>query len=125
MTAATFETIDYVIVVLILVTSMAIGLYQGVKTKLFKCFKYLKYKLAGSSEQSLRQSSASSSMQASEYLTANSSMGSISIAISLLASGFSATSIVGIPAEMYVYGVGWYLSVIGTTRFDSKTNCYI
>ena len=49
----------------------------------------------------------------SEYLNASSSMGMIPIALSLLASFFSATSLLGNPAEIYQYGMQYYISVLG------------
>jgi sodium-coupled monocarboxylate transporter 8/12 len=48
-----------------------------------------------------------------EYLIANKSMSALPIALSLLASFFSATSILGFPAEVYQYGIQYWIIVIG------------
>jgi SSS family transporter len=49
----------------------------------------------------------------SDYLTANSSMGFLPVAFSLLASFFSATALAGTPAEIYQYGIQNWIGTFG------------
>eukprot|EP00794_Sanderia_malayensis_P018247 gene18247-20067_t len=77
---------DYVIFSLMLVLSSAIGLYYGLRRK----------------QQTTR-----------EYLTAGGSMHWFPISISLLASFVSAVGLLGLPAEIYTFGIQHFLTGIG------------
>ena len=48
-----------------------------------------------------------------EYLTANHSMSAFPIALSLLATFFSSSSLLGFPAEVYLYGIQYWIIVFG------------
>ena len=87
---------DYLLLTLIFSISILIGVYHGFKEKIFSLFKK-------------KPHSTSSTNQVNDYLQANSSFGFIPITFSLLASFFSATAIIGIPAEIYEFGIQFWL----------------
>ncbi|XP_027525280.1 sodium-dependent multivitamin transporter [Corapipo altera] len=79
-----FTTIDYTIFVLLLVLSMAIGLF---------------YALSGNRQRTVQ-----------EFLLANRDMSCLPVALSLLATFQSAVAILGVPAEIYRFGTEyWFL----------------
>ncbi|XP_030369982.1 sodium-coupled monocarboxylate transporter 2 [Scaptodrosophila lebanonensis] len=84
--AFVFNTVDYVVFVVMLSISAAIGVYFGFFSK-----------GADTTE---------------EYLMGGKRMKTLPIAISLVASQLSAISIMTIPAEMYAYGINWIFNVI-------------
>lgn len=49
-----------------------------------------------------------------EYFLAGRSMGSVVVAITVIASLFSGISYLGTPSEVYVHGVGYWLIILGT-----------
>ena len=115
-----FDVYDYLVLVFVLSLSVFIGIYHGFKKKLNFVFKYIKKnRINGETNIELNENIVAN-QATNEYLTANSSLGSIPVAFSLLASFYSSTALLGMPAEMYVYGAEWYLSVIGILHF--KTN---
>lgn len=105
-----FDFFDYFIFILILVITIFIGLFFGLhlneKLK-FLWQKYLK-KNAIHSE----QNTGSKTM---EYLTANKSMSAFPIALSLLSTFFSSSSLLGFPAEVYQYGIQYWMVIIGVS----------
>ncbi|KAE8605598.1 hypothetical protein XENTR_v10015220 [Xenopus tropicalis] len=79
-----FTTVDYIIFVLLLVLSSAIGLY---------------YALSGGKQRTMQ-----------EFLLANRSMSFLPISLSLLATFQSAVAILGVPSEIYRFGTEyWFL----------------
>ena len=82
--ATQFSVWDYVVFASMLLISSVIGIYYGCKGK---------------------QNSTK------EYLTAGQSMHWIPICISLLVSWLSAVSLMGIPSEVYTYGVQYYVVI--------------
>jgi SSS family transporter len=101
------DPVDYLIFIFVLLISLYIGL-KNVMKKYFgsffkKCFK--------SSNRVEDEYIKKSNM--AEYLNASSSMSALPLALSLLASFFSATSLLGNPAEIYQYGIQYYISVLG------------
>lgn len=79
-----FTAIDYTIFTLLLVLSLAIGLF---------------YALSGGRQRTVQ-----------EFLLANRSMGFLPVALSLLATFQSAVAILGVPAEIYRFGTEyWFL----------------
>ncbi|XP_064364227.1 sodium-dependent multivitamin transporter isoform X2 [Dromaius novaehollandiae] len=79
-----FTAVDYAIFALLLVLSLAIGLF---------------YALSGGRQRTVR-----------EFLLANRSMGFLPVALSLLATFQSAVAILGVPAEIYRFGTEyWFL----------------
>ncbi|CAF1284539.1 unnamed protein product [Rotaria sordida] len=93
-----FDVVDYIIFALLLIFSAAIGLFYGFIDKRRK-----KKNIDG--ETVVEQSKSS----AKEYLLANKSMGVFPTAMSLLASFMSAITILGTPAEVYVYGTQYWI----------------
>eukprot|EP00795_Rhopilema_esculentum_P011647 gene11647-21892_t len=79
---------DYVVFGVMLISSSIIGIYYGCKAK---------------------------GRSTKEYLIAGGSMHWFPISMSLLASFFSAVGLMGIPAEVYTYGVSFIFHVIGFT----------
>ncbi|XP_028294358.1 sodium-dependent multivitamin transporter-like isoform X2 [Gouania willdenowi] len=77
-----FTVVDYVIFALLLVASMAIGLY---------------YALSGGRQRTTQ-----------EFLLADRSMSCLPISLSLIASFQSAVAIVGVPAEVFVHGTQYW-----------------
>ena len=95
-----------------------IGLFHELKLKLKVLFRHYKPKPSNKidTESIELHSSINKNITASktsDYLTGNSSIGSIPIAFSLLASYFSATALLGIPAEVYQYGIQFWIVVFG------------
>ena len=74
---------DYIVLVVVLAISAGIGIYYG---------------CTGS-----KQSTTA------EFLMANRQMGTAPVALSLLASFLSAITLLGTPAEIYVYGTQYWL----------------
>ncbi|CAF2311802.1 unnamed protein product [Rotaria sp. Silwood2] len=93
-----FDVVDYIIFALLLIFSAAIGFFYGFIDK-------RKKKKNVDSGTTLEQSKSS----AKEYLLANKSMGVFPTAMSLLASFMSAITILGTPAEVYVYGTQYWI----------------
>ena len=83
----TFHIADYVVFGLMLLVSSGIGIF---------------YACAGGKQKSTN-----------EFLMANRSMRSLPVALSVLASFFSASTLLGTPAEIYEYGVQYWISVFG------------
>ena len=111
-----FKAIDYVILVLILLISVLVGLFHELKSAVSN---YLKKKSANSKvndhevELKEKTSKESENNKTSDYLTGNSNISSIPIAFSLLASFYSATALLGMPAEVYQYGIQYWIVVFG------------
>ena len=81
--------VDYVVFALMLVISLGIGIYHGFKSK--------------------RQQSTQS------FLMADHSMSKFPVAVSLVVSFLSAIAILGIPSEVYTYGLSFVLTAVGFT----------
>ena len=103
-----FDGIDTLVVCGILLISTLIGLFHGFKLKL----KKLKINIFS---KKVNDKKNINEKQVEEYFTANSSLGRFPIAFSLLASFFSATALIGYPAEVYVYGIQTWTVAFGTT----------
>jgi sodium-coupled monocarboxylate transporter 8/12 len=113
-----FDIYDYLILAFVLSFSVFIGLYHGFKRKLRNLYKFIKRNQVNEELNiELNGNMNDNNDRVNEYLTGNSSLGSIPVAFSLLASFYSSTALLGMPAEMYLYGAEWYLSVIGMTFF--------
>lgn len=115
-----FEIIDYIIWFLILFISILIGLLQGsgIRIKLKELFKVnqvtSKDVLSDTEMTELKQKEDNSDKTlVKEYLNANASMSVFPIAFSLLASFYSATGILGFPAEIYQYGIEYIATIFG------------
>ena len=83
--AGRFSVWDYVVFALVLFLSVLIGLYHA---------------FTGGKQKTTRQ-----------YLLANRGMMAIPVAISLLASFMSAITILGVPAEMYLFGTEYWMII--------------
>lgn len=82
-----FHAADYAVFGGMLLVSMGIGIYHA---------------CAGGKQKSTK-----------EFLMANQSMRSLPVALSVLASFFSASTLLGTPAEIYEYGTQYWISVFG------------
>ncbi|XP_069103853.1 sodium-dependent multivitamin transporter-like [Argopecten irradians] len=78
---------DYFIIVLAVIVSLGIGLYQSLKGQKQKT--------------------------TSNYLLGTGQMAAIPVAISLVVSYESGITMLGVPAEVYMYGLQWYMANIG------------
>ena len=113
-----FKALDYVIVVLILVLSVLVGLFHELKLAVVN---YLKKKSANNKvndlvielKEKIYSDENENENKTSDYLTGNSNISSIPIAFSLLASFYSATALLGMPAEVYQYGIQYWIVVFG------------
>lgn len=109
-----FIICDYLILTIILLVSMLIGLYQVFKKKI-KClineFCSLQAKKENDNDETIEF--IDKNTKVNEYLIANSSMNSLPIALSMLASFYSATGILGVPAEIYQYGILFITALFG------------
>lgn len=90
---------DYIILLSIFIISILIGLYHGLKD-IFPGF--LK-----------KPNNPSSKNKVSDYLSASSSMSTLPVAFSILVTFFSATALLGIPAEIYQYGLEYWVISLG------------
>jgi Na+/proline symporter len=111
-----FQVLDYIILVLILLLSIIVGLFHEAKefVKNSNCFQRSKPQNKISDENiELKKVSNTSEDKTSEYLTGNASISPIPIAFSLLASFYSATALLGMPAEVYQYGIQYWIVVFG------------
>lgn len=86
---ASLGVVDYVIFSLMLVVCGSIGIYHAIRNK--------------------QQQTTSS------YLLADHSMGKFPIAVSLLVSFLSAIAILGIPSEVYTFGLSYVLVSVAFT----------
>ncbi|KAJ8044857.1 Sodium-coupled monocarboxylate transporter 2 [Holothuria leucospilota] len=85
MASDTFSPYDFVILVLVLVFSAAIGIYHA---------------MSGGRQRT-----------SSEYFLANRSMSPYPVAMSLVVSGVSAITYLGLPAEIYLFGPGYWQNI--------------
>ncbi|CAF0974822.1 unnamed protein product [Adineta steineri] len=97
-----FDVVDYIIFALLLLFSAAIGLFYGFIDKRRK-------KKKGDVENGAIGQSTNT---AKDYLLAGKSMGVFPTAMSLLASFMSAITILGTPAEIYIYGTQYWIICI-------------
>ncbi|CAF3814058.1 unnamed protein product [Adineta steineri] len=97
-----FDVVDYIIFALLLLFSAAIGLFYGFIDKRRK-------KKKGDGENGAIEQSTNT---AKDYLLAGKSMGVFPTAMSLLASFMSAITILGTPAEIYIYGTQYWIICI-------------
>ncbi len=104
-----FDVYDYLVLSFVLLISILIGLYHAFARNLHNFFKRV-FKRKKISDEELNENG---NKQMSEYLTANASLSALPIAFSLLASIFSATSLLGLPAEVYQYGIEYLVEVFG------------
>ena len=100
--------VDYIFLVLTILISVAIGLYQGYKNKIDAFYKGLANKFKTRNKVKSKDiklleihENQDAGAEVANYLTGNSSLGPIPIALSLLATFFSTNSILGLPAETY------------------------
>lgn len=109
--------LDYVVLALIMMMSILIGLYHGFRDRIKSFFSNRVVNEeknddgggGGGGEIELtttNEAAKTPNSKTSEYLMANSSIGTLPVAFSLLASFYSATALVGMPAEVYQYGIG-------------------
>ena len=84
---ATFSAWDYVVFSIVLAISAAIGLYHA---------------CVGGKQRTTK-----------EFLLAGRSMSALPVALSVLASFFSASTLLGTPAEIYLQGIMYWISVFG------------
>lgn len=119
-----FDFYDYFIFFLILFISIGIGIYFGfkldVKLKIaWNDFFKSKYKRAATFEMKANDSDLVDredeelKNKTMHYLTANKSMGALPIALSLFATYFSSITFLGLPAEIYQYGIEHLLVIFG------------
>lgn len=119
--------IDLLVLGLVLMISICIGLYHGFRDRASR----LLFKKQSNNEQSniklesrhaVNESFRNNEMvdlktsglnRTSDYLMANSTIGVLPIAFSLLASFYSATVLVGVPGEVYQYGAEFWISAFG------------
>eukprot|EP00112_Aurelia_sp_Birch-Aquarium-sp1_P023617 Seg7099.1 transcript_id=Seg7099.1/GoldUCD/mRNA.D3Y31 product="Sodium-coupled monocarboxylate transporter 2" protein_id=Seg7099.1/GoldUCD/D3Y31 len=86
MVAAKLSVWDYIVFGVMLASSSVIGIYYGIKSR-HKSTK--------------------------EYLTAGGNMHWFPISLSIFASFFSAVGLMGVPAEVFTYGIQFYAHIIG------------
>jgi Na+/proline symporter len=120
-----FKAIDYVVVVIILVLSILVGLFHELKTKIlnWKNSKSSTSNKINSSNIELKNKNDANENKTSDYLTGNASISPIPIAFSLLASFFSATALLGMPAEVYQYGIQYWVHVFGMMLTPVCSDC--
>lgn len=109
---------EYVIFILILVISVLVGVYHGYKYKFKQLYEHV-FKInnqVDNLEMEDKENEETSKINSdvivptensklAEYHTASSSLGILPVSFSLLVSIFSTNSVIGIPADVYQYGV--------------------
>lgn len=127
--ATSIQAWDYVVLALILFISICIGSYQGLKPYLTKLYQRIfSNRIQNQNDQSEQNNNdnddklvaettkndlADNKQKTTDYLIATSSMSTIPVALSLLATFYSATSMLGFPAEIYQYGIQYWLAFVG------------
>jgi hypothetical protein len=110
-----FSVYDYLVFVFILLVSVTIGFYHAIRAQygsfknlfniIFKKFKKksakVEIELEDKDNKEHNNPDDNKNTKMGEYLTANSSLGPIPVALSLLATFFSSTALLGFPAEVY------------------------
>jgi Na+/proline symporter len=97
--------VDWIVLAFILVFTVGIGLFYGLRDKIVGVFSK-----KSASQDPKRSENENGKLD--EYQSAKSSMGVLPIALSLMASAFSAIGLVGSPTEIYQYGVDqWFLGL--------------
>jgi Na+/pantothenate symporter len=117
---------DYISFFAILLIPVVIGLYHGGATEKMKNFFGKK---GNKKEQNTFDDSPIDNVQVkskihhekneknakkvTNYVVANSSMSAIPVAFSIIATFFSSTTLLGVPAEIYQYGIQYYICLVG------------
>jgi Na+/pantothenate symporter len=107
------NTIDYVLFVLIFLVSIKIGIFYCLRpcvTKFFevdKSNKQNQFNLDNLKHRSFEKT------KTAEYLSAAKSLGTVPLTLSLFATMFSSTSLLGHPADVYQYGSQVFIGVFG------------
>ena len=113
-----FSVYDYLVFVFILLISVTIGFYHAIQArygsfrnlfhKILILFKIKSIKVDIELESKIKEDAVDNVAETEnkktkmgEYLTASSSLGPIPVALSLLATFFSSTALLGFPAEVY------------------------
>lgn len=105
---------DYIVLTLVFLISISIGVYHWLipKTKKMKEPQSIPIEemenFVDKNKTSMHQGT-----KMDEYFQASSSMGTIPVAFSLLASFFSSSTLLGLPVEIYQYGLLTWISAFG------------
>ena len=115
---AKITAIDYVVLCVILFISICIGFYHGFRARVLNFLKRNRVennnkKIELKAKENADEANNKETNKTSDYLMANSTMGTIPVAFSLLASFYSATALLGIPAEIYQYGIQYWMISFG------------
>jgi SSS family transporter len=111
----TLNTVDYIIFSLMLVVSLLIGLHHALSKyykKVFNCLNRKSAKFNLSKDDNI-EITGNKHSKIGDYLIANGSMSVFPIALSLLATFYSSTALLGNPAEIYVYGTEYTICILG------------
>jgi hypothetical protein len=124
---------DYVVLSIILLISIFICLYHGFSQTIDSLILKIKAKVKPKNEVCAEsaesknielneienkvninnETEVNQNNKTSQYIMANSTMSTLPIAFSLLASFYSATALIGFPAEIYQYGIQYWMMVFG------------
>lgn len=83
------EVFDYVVIILILLVSISIGVYNGFRDRIINRIRSIFGKPT-------IQNDTIDNAKTQDYITANSSMSCVPVAFSILASFYSATALLGL-----------------------------
>ena len=112
-----FTVYDYLVFVFILLISVAIGFYHAIRARYgsFSNLFNLKCRRQAAkvdielddnvTDEKTNAENDNKKTKMAEYLTASSSLGPFPVALSLLATFFSSTALLGFPAEVYQHGI--------------------
>jgi sodium-coupled monocarboxylate transporter 8/12 len=104
-----FDSFDYLVLILVLLISVIIGLYQTCTATFKRIFKRFQTKV----EYSHEEKKIGEVSEIKNYLIAGGNMNALPIAFSLLATNFSGNVLLGYPAEIYEYGTQFWLTMFG------------
>ena len=101
-----FDSFDYLVLIVVLLISVIIGLYQTCTVAFKRIFKR---KVNFQNEEENKNGIS----EIKNYLIAGGNMNAIPIAFSLLATNFSGNVLLGFPAEIYEYGTQFWMMMFG------------
>ena len=107
---SSLDWVDYLIFSLTLTISMIIGLHRVIKEYYVKIFRRNSSEFTISNDET---GDGGGRTKIGDYLIANGSMSVFPIALSLLATFFSSTALLGNPAEIYTYGSQYLICTSG------------
>lgn len=114
MSGSHISWVDYLVLALLFAVSILTGFYHGFRERIYRFLNRKKVDKTNDDDQNdPNENEKNTKNKTHDYLTANSSIGTIPVAFSLLATVYSATTLLGVPVEVYQYGLQHWLVAWG------------